>query len=74
MDRVCIVLLFFRPAQLFEYLSGKGVEGEDLAKLISSRPSVLGLKATEHLDKMVDYLEENGYSQEEVREYILKTL
>jgi hypothetical protein len=41
---------------------------------VADRPSLLGLDVENNLRKMVEYLLENDYTQEQVIEYITTTL
>ena len=42
--------------------------------LLASRPSLLGLKAEENLAKIVEWLEFEGYSKDDIVEYLCRSI
>ena len=42
--------------------------------MLTSRPSLLGLKADKNLMKIVEWLEFEGYSKEQIVEYLTKSV
>mmetsp|Transcript_12469 Transcript_12469/g.23452 ORF Transcript_12469/g.23452 Transcript_12469/m.23452 type:complete len:209 (-) Transcript_12469:69-695(-) len=57
---------------LVQYLQEVGVT--DVISVITSRPSLLGLKAEESLRKIVEWLQFEGYSKEEIVDYLSRTV
>ena len=57
---------------LVEYLKQVGVE--DVVEVLTSRPSLLGLKAEKNLVKIVEWLEYEGYTKDEIVDYLSKTV
>ena len=57
---------------LVRYLEDLGVP--DVLATLVSRPSLLGLKADANLSKIVDWLEANDYSSEDIIDYLSKSL
>lgn len=60
-----------RLSPLMTYLDTVGVQ--DVPKVIATRPSILGLE-TENIRLIVDYLQANEYTPEQVSEYLSTTI
>ena len=48
--------------------------GLDPATAVTARPSLLGLTVEDSLERMVGYLQDNGYSREQVAEFLCSSL
>lgn len=61
-----------RVRPLLDYLQER--LGLDPATAVTARPSLLGLTVEDSLERMVGYLQDNGYSREQVAEYLCSSL
>ncbi len=46
----------------------------DPAQAIVARPSLLGLSVEDNLERMVGYLQDNGYTKEQIAEFLCSSL
>lgn len=61
-----------RIRPLLQYLDER--LGLDPATAVTARPSLLGLTVEDGLERMVGYLQDNGYTQEQVAEFLCSSL
>lgn len=61
-----------RLTPLFDYLRER--LDLDPATAVTARPSLLGLTVEDSLERMVGYLQDNGYSKEQVAEFLCSSL
>ena len=57
---------------LVSYLREVGVA--DVAQVLTSRPSLLGLRADTSLTKIVDWLQHDGYTKDQIVDYLCRTV
>ena len=69
---VCVYDVEDHLRPLVAYLGEVGVG--DVVEVLTSRPSLLGLRSDENLTKIVEWLQADGYSKEEIVEYLRKSL
>ena len=61
-----------RVKPLFDYLEEIGIEQP--GSTIQARPTLLGLEADKNLRKIVDYLQSNDYTQEQIVSFMETSL
>lgn len=61
-----------RLRPFFEYLRSLGIQNPD--RTVLQRPSLLGLTADRNLRQMVDYLQQNDYSIEQIEKLLATSL
>ena len=69
---VCVYDVEDHLRPLVAYLGEVGVG--DVVEVLTSRPSLLGLRSDKNLTKIVEWLQADGYSKEEIVEYLRKSL
>ena len=69
-------VLCYSPEQrlrpFFDYLKSLGIENPD--RTVMQRPSLLGLTADKNLRQMIDYLQQNNYSIEQIEQLLATSL